>query len=856
MVEPENKRVKDRSYQIVRIREYDIYIPLHDDEVSIIDDDEKVLSALVKGDLEEEGSPTREQELNAYPLRPDWLDQGPTVRLTMKDGQHVGDVLDWPAMIKKAVEECGGKLLVQAPTASRKTTSVNMQLQAAGIPYDLFAPTQDLAKQIANDERYGHNLTLVMEDHNPDFRNHSSTYNGAAKIRRHALKKSVDLSKRVAIIDEVHDFESAAYKRPVIRELNSVTGIHIAKAGMSATMPDYVYGFEGALRVIIERETPIKTPVYFMTFPDDLTALEFAKTVCEFPILHINDKSKLKALKDQGKEKLGISGALFTANTKEEETHQMMVLKKQMPQSGWLGCTNLMNSGYSFFGQRSHAYFVSSQSGLSPRDIVQLSARDRNRQFCQGIFIYTTNKKAQKMLQDGYPNTFDKDKRMAEEFHCASILAQSLNRVMDGWKQFKEWSRIERDVLNISKLIGGQHGIYINSETGRFEPDKLAISQRVGIAWASACNANWDLMKKELAKHHVYAEKKEFVMPQVSKTETRRRQKDLASMRKAYKDADRAKVIEHVKLIDSYAAAANIEINWQGQTQNNAQYTAATTLLEVFDAGVTFKNAKDMILARAENIGPAAIRNLQLQIKLARQRVELPYHHKESQNPELRFYKDYLSRFTVGDELVDADLEAATREAIQSSGALLASRNYKTESKEIKKHAKSKQARSKLLKSAFKVKVKEGRTKNRKKFNIFEIVGEFPERMVLNYKSGQVVVDQDGIHDESGVLEKEFGVKQEAEPTPEPPMPPISISPEPIPPMPTQAPLPISKPVTPSSDQLEFWLAELERGVTEGWLEKDQRDWLRHLVEIGSASLKELAETVRHLEEVYDPDFW
>ena len=187
---------------------------------------------------------------------------------------------------------------------------------------------------------------------------------------------------------------------------------------------------------------------------------------------------------------------------------------------------------------------------------------------------------------------------------------------------------------------------------------------------------------------------------------------------------------------------------------------------------------------------------------------------------------------------------------------MLASRNYKTESKEIKKHAKSKQARSKLLKSAFKVKVKEGRTKNRKKFNIFEIVGEFPERMVLNYKSGQVVVDQDGIHDESGVLEKEFGVKQEAEPTPEPPMPPISISPEPIPPMPTQAPLPISKPVTPSSDQLEFWLAELERGVTEGWLEKDQRDWLRHLVEIGSASLKELAETVRHLEEVYDPDFW
>ncbi len=859
VVESESRRVKDRSYQIVRIRGYDIYIPLHDDEMAIIDDDEKVLSALVKGDLEEEGPPTREQELNAYPLRPDWLNQGPTIRLIMKDGQHVGDVLDWPAMIKKAVEECSGKLLVQAPTASRKTTSVNMQLQAAGIPYDLFAPTQDLAKQIANDERYGHNLTLVMEDHNPDFRNHSSTYNGATKIRRHAFKKNVDLSKRVAITDEVHDFESASYKRQVIRDQNDVTDMHMAKVGMSATMPDYVYGFEGALRVIIERETPIKTPVYFMTFPDDLTALEFAKTVCEFPILHINDKSKLKALKDQGKEKLGISGALFTADTKEEETHQMMILKKQMPQSGWLGCTNLMNSGYSFFGQRSHAYFVSSQSGLSPRDIVQLSARDRNRQFCQGIFIYTTNEKAQKMLQDGYPDTFDKDKRMAEEFHCASILAESLNRVMDEWKPFKEWSRIERDVLNISKLIGGQHGIYINPETGHFEADKLAISQRVGIAWASACNANWDLMKKELAKYHVYAEEKEFIMPQVSKAETRRRQKNLAEMRKAYKLADRAEVIEHVKMIDSYVAAANIEINWQGQTQNNAQYTAATTLLEVFDAGVTFQNAKDMILARAEKIGPAAIRNLQLQIKLARQRVELPYHHRESQNPELRFYKDYLSRFTVGDELVDADLEAATREAIQSSGALLASRNYKTESKEIKKHAKSKQARSKLLKSAFKVEVRKGRDpeNQKKRFNVFEIIGEFPERMELNYKNGCVVVDQDGIHDESGVLEKEFGVKPESEPTPESLMPPIPISPEPIPPMPTQAPLPISEPVTPvtpSSDQLEFWLAELERGVTEGWLEDDQRDWLKHLVEIGNTSVEELAETVRHLEEVYD--FW
>ena len=436
-----------------------------------------------------------------YPTVPSELKMGKVYDILMKDGQYVGDLIDFTKL--------KGRTLIQAPTASRKTTSGNMQLQAAGIPYDWFSPTQDLAKQIANDERYGQAMTLVMQNHNPSpqFKYHSSTYNGAAKIERYALKNGHRLDKRVAVIDEVHHNNSDGFRRQTIIETSQITDRYAAKIGMSATMPKFVYGFEGATLYRIFKETPDITPTYFLEVTDDLTLIEFAKSVVDLPLIHINSKATLKALQEEVKGEFGYKMALFTAETKETAEHEAMVLRNEMPNSDLVGCTSLINDGYSFYDDRSHAYFVSHKSNLTPHDIVQFCARIRNREHCKGVYIYRQPTITDETLKAHHAE-FDIEHETTKTIRIAKTLVRTINNAHD------VVGAIDPDVTNvlafeISKRIGALCGIRLGAD-GLVEIDMAAIHQRVNLSWAYACNANWALMAEGLKEYGLIAQNLSF----------------------------------------------------------------------------------------------------------------------------------------------------------------------------------------------------------------------------------------------------------------------------------------------------------------------------------------------------------
>ena len=95
-------------------------------------------------------------------------------------------------------------------------------------------------------------------------------------------------------------------------------------------------------------------------------------------ILHANDKAFCEAYRSQFA-KENIKAITFTADTKEEEHHEMIINESKIDDDVQvILTTNIYNVGLSIKPGDSHAVIITHKSRLLPRDVCQVAARMRH----------------------------------------------------------------------------------------------------------------------------------------------------------------------------------------------------------------------------------------------------------------------------------------------------------------------------------------------------------------------------------------------------------------------------------------------------------------------------------------------
>lgn len=281
----------------------------------------------------------------------------------------------------------GDSFIMKADTGHGKTTAIEASKQCAILAMPMQAQVMQRQAKGASFAVYE---GVSTKDVPLDWRNIATTYNSLPRVMAACFPD-------LLAIDEIHHFLTDSYRQSAIRDAyRAIRAFDGPKILMSATplaniltstiFPD----FQTAIcKDVGTKRVTRQIPIVALDGGVVDHALSIARSGIvngvTFPangviICHVNDKTAIEAAINHINNTIGNVGTAygFTADTKEESHHEMMINDGALPADcRFLFTTSLINDAFSF-GPRANVVLVSRQSSLLPHEVVQLCARWRN----------------------------------------------------------------------------------------------------------------------------------------------------------------------------------------------------------------------------------------------------------------------------------------------------------------------------------------------------------------------------------------------------------------------------------------------------------------------------------------------
>lgn len=283
----------------------------------------------------------------------------------------------------------GNAFIIDPDTGHGKTTAIEEVSKSAILAMPM---TSQCKQREAKGASFAVYEGISTHDVPPDWRNIATTYNSLPRVMA-----SHGFVCEVLALDEIHHFLTDAYRQGAIRDAyRTIKGFDGLKILMSATpMADVLTQtiFPEFKHVVCRDVGMLRPKRNIPIIATDGGIVDYALQIARdeivngiyFPnngviICHVNDKTNILASIDHINKIVRNVGRAygFTADTKEEDHHEMMIIDGKLPDDcRFLFTTSLINDSFSF-GPRANVVLVSRQSSLMPHEFVQLTARWRD----------------------------------------------------------------------------------------------------------------------------------------------------------------------------------------------------------------------------------------------------------------------------------------------------------------------------------------------------------------------------------------------------------------------------------------------------------------------------------------------
>ena len=448
--------------------------------------------------------------------------------------------------------------------------------------------------------------------------------------------------------------------------------------GVSATMPPSLPFFKvgATLTPLLKITAPMPHKPFFSTVVTDYTSLIIdALKQYQRVVIHLNDKGMCGAIKEELK-RSRITAELFNSSTKKEGYHKEMIACGKLPDCRVLLVTSLFDDGYSFFDGDSYALILTATSKLSPFQIEQISARLRNNP-PQATILARLN-----FVEEEETKTFDYTRFLNRTKKILAAKCESYNSMLAKLiKIYESESESDSSLVNLDltrlthdQVVGDSalSGLVWDGE--KWAVDIISIHQSAFRAWQAFCNKNLDRMIEEL-KQYGFVYMGEW-QAEIKKEEAKARKKRICNYMKIYKTEKQAKIAASVESIETLTDAERFGENFNNCSKGQPhKYMAAKFILRLYEAGLTFENAKAVLLD-GRSLSSNQVTKVESVIrfkkmKRAAQRGESPI------TPEAKFYYHLLTRFKVGDILTkEVIAEAMTEAALAADNAAIVLDTY------------------------------------------------------------------------------------------------------------------------------------------------------------------------------------